>query len=216
MADATFALQIKADKGSYQTLKEATTAASGLAQFTIQKSGKYRIVETAGPLGYDTIPGNYEFEVDPYGTIEYDGKNVEHAAVWTLTHSNQIKPFDLTVLKQTDTGQSLKGAAFRLSGSAEQIELPSDETAIDTFVFEDLKPGNYTLEEIKTPEGHVGLKRTSANCYPRGWRSDNSWRTNRSALTKWEQKQPIAISGYQSGVALSAGDRRHGRTWHHC
>lgn len=158
LADATFALQIKADKGSYQTLKEATTAASGLAQFTIQKSGKYRIVETAGPLGYDTIPGNYEFEVDPYGTIEYDGKNVEHAAVWTLTHSNQIKPFDLTVLKQTDTGQSLKGAAFRLSGSAEQIELPSDETAIDTFVFEDLKPGNYTLEEIKTPEGHVGLK----------------------------------------------------------
>ncbi|WP_019724579.1 MSCRAMM family protein, partial [Enterococcus mundtii] len=158
LAGATFALQIKGETGTYHTLKEEVTASSGLAEFVIQKAGEYRLVETAGPLGYDTIPGNYEFKVDPYGTILYDGENVEEDTVWTLTHMNQIKPFDLTVLKQTDTGQVLKGAVFRLSGSDGQVELPNDDKATDTFVFENLKPGEYTLEEIKTPEGYLGLE----------------------------------------------------------
>ncbi|MGG5302872.1 hypothetical protein IGK16_000461 [Enterococcus pernyi] len=158
LAGATFALQIKGETGTYHTLKEEVTASSGLAEFVIQKAGEYRLVETAGPLGYDTIPGNYEFKVDPYGTILYDGENVEEDTVWTLTHMNQIKPFDLTVLKQTDTGQALKGAVFQLSGSDGQVELPNDDKATDTFVFENLKPGEYTLEEIKTPEGYLGLE----------------------------------------------------------
>ena len=36
--------------------------------------------------------------------------------------------------------------------------MPEDETATDTFVFENLKPGTYTLEETDTPEGYQGLK----------------------------------------------------------
>ncbi|MBO0460511.1 VWA domain-containing protein [Enterococcus sp. DIV1298c] len=159
LAGATFALQLKEDTGSYRTLKEEVTSSSGLAEFMIQKAGDYRLVETAGPSGYDTVPGNYTFKVDPYGTIIYDGENVEESAVWTLTHHNQIKPFDLTILKKTDTGQALKGAVFRLSGPTGQSELPSDETAIDTFVFKNLEPGEYTLEEIKTPEGYLGLEK---------------------------------------------------------
>ncbi|HHD7719675.1 TPA: SpaA isopeptide-forming pilin-related protein [Enterococcus faecium] len=155
---ATFILQIKGETGTYHTLKEEVTSSSGLAEFVIQKAGEYRLVETVGPLGYDTIPGNYEFQVDPYGTILYDGENVEENNIWTLTHMNQIKPFDLAVLKQTDTGQALKGAVFRLSGPDGQIELPNDDRATDTFVFENLKPGEYTLEEIKTPEGYLGLE----------------------------------------------------------
>ncbi len=36
--------------------------------------GAYRISETAGPLGYDTIAGDYEFVVGSDGKIQYQGK----------------------------------------------------------------------------------------------------------------------------------------------
>lgn len=35
------------------------------------------MVEQSGPLGYDTLAGNYEFTVDKYGKIHYAGKNIE-------------------------------------------------------------------------------------------------------------------------------------------
>lgn len=46
----------------------------GLASFDSLTPGKYRVVETAGPAGYDTSPGNYEFQIDKYGKIIYTGK----------------------------------------------------------------------------------------------------------------------------------------------
>lgn len=53
------------------------------------------MVEDSGPLGYDTIAGNYEFTVDKYGKIHYDGKNVDkQSKEWTLNHQNQLKAFD--------------------------------------------------------------------------------------------------------------------------
>ncbi|THE11428.1 VWA domain-containing protein [Enterococcus hirae] len=155
---ATFALQRKDETGSYQTIEEQVTAESGLASFTVETAGDYRMVEVAGPAGYDTVPGNYEFQIDPYGEISYDGQNVDNTDVWTLTHRNHLKAFNLTVSKETEEGQSLKGASFTLKGEDVSIQLPEDETATDTFVFENLKPGTYTLEETDTPEGYQGLK----------------------------------------------------------
>lgn len=101
------------------------------------------MVEQSGPLGYDTLAGNYEFTVDKYGKIHYGGKNIEeNAPEWTLTHQNHLKPFDLTVHKKADNQTPLKGAKFRLTGPDTDIELPKDGKETDTFVFENLKPGN--------------------------------------------------------------------------
>ena len=52
----------------------------------------------------------------------------------------------------------MKGAAFRLSGSAEQIELPSDETAIDTFVLKISNPGITRWRRSKHQKAMSGLK----------------------------------------------------------
>lgn len=156
---AAFSLQKKEANGTYQPIDSQTTNEKGLASFDSLTPGKYRVVETAGPAGYDTSPGNYEFQIDKYGKIIYTGKNTEMTNnVWTLTHQNRLKAFDLTVHKKEDNGQTLKGAKFRLQGPEMDLESPKDGQETDTFLFENLKPGTYTLTETFTPEGYQGLK----------------------------------------------------------
>lgn len=156
---AAFALQKKEANGTYQPMDNQTTNEKGLAIFDSLTPGEYRVVETAGPAGYDTSPGNYEFQIDKYGKIIYTGKNIETTnGMWTLTHQNRLKAFDLTVHKKEDNGQALKGAKFRLQGPEMDLELPKDGQETDTFLFENLKPGTYKLTETFTPEGYQGLK----------------------------------------------------------
>ncbi|EOA8316878.1 SpaA isopeptide-forming pilin-related protein [Enterococcus faecium] len=156
---AAFALQKKEANGAYQPMDNQTTNEKGLAIFDSLTPGEYRVVETAGPAGYDTSPGNYEFQIDKYGKIIYTGKNIETTnGMWTLTHQNRLKAFDLTVHKKEDNGQALKGAKFRLQGPEIDLELPKDGQETDTFLFENLKPGTYKLTETFTPEGYQGLK----------------------------------------------------------
>ncbi|MEB5658897.1 SpaA isopeptide-forming pilin-related protein [Enterococcus faecium] len=156
---AAFALQKKETNGAYQPMDNQTTNEKGLASFDSLTPGEYRVVETAGPAGYDTSPGNYEFQIDKYGKIIYTGKNIETTnGMWTLTHQNRLKSFDLTVHKKEDNGQALKGAKFRLQGPEIDLELPKDGQETDTFLFENLKPGTYKLTETFTPGGYQGLK----------------------------------------------------------
>ncbi len=158
LAGALFELQKKESSGNYQTIATKETESSGLATFSATGPGEYRIVETKGPKGYDTISGDYLFTINKYGEIHYDGKNVESTDPWTLTHENHLKPFDLTVHKVEENGQALKGAKFRLQGNGINVELPKDGKETDTFLFENLQPGTYTLAETYTPEGYQGLK----------------------------------------------------------
>ncbi|EFF38652.1 von Willebrand factor type A domain protein [Enterococcus faecium E980] len=149
---AAFALQKKEANGAYQPMDSQTTNEKGLAIFDSLTPGEYRVVETAGPVGYDTSPGNYEFQIDKYGKIIYTGENTETTnGMWTLTHQNRLKAFDLTVHKKEDNGQALKGAKFRLQGPEMDLELPKAGQETDTFLFENLKPGTYKLTETFTP-----------------------------------------------------------------
>lgn len=157
LSGATFSLQKKNSSDRYQTIATEKTTDSGVAHFILDQPGQYRMVEDSGPLGYDTIAGNYEFTVDKYGKIHYDGKNVDkQSKEWTLNHQNQLKAFDLTVHKKADDQTPLKGAEFRLTGPNTDIERSGEET--DTFVFDQLQPGKYVLTETYTPEGYQGLK----------------------------------------------------------
>ena len=73
LSGATFSLQ----KKILQTvIKRSLRKNNGfrVAHFILDQPGQYRMVEDSGPLGYDTIAGNYEFTVDKYGKIHYDGK----------------------------------------------------------------------------------------------------------------------------------------------
>lgn len=162
LADATFKLEKKNVQGTYEKVSEGTSKDDGMVSLQSVEPGEYRVVETKGPKGYDTRPGNYEFTVDIYGNINYSGENVKAGEkIWTFTHENKLKPFDLTVNKLDDDKKALKGARFKLTGPelGEGIELPADGAELDTFHFKDLKPGVYELTETFTPEGYRGLEK---------------------------------------------------------
>ncbi len=61
-------------RGEYQEIASETSDDVGMAEFTILEPGAYRISETAGPLGYDTVAGDYEFVVGTDGKSSIKGK----------------------------------------------------------------------------------------------------------------------------------------------
>ncbi|MGX6977682.1 SpaA isopeptide-forming pilin-related protein [Vagococcus elongatus] len=153
LSGAVFQLEKKSAGGAYDLVEEKMTDTEGFAPFTLQEPGDYRMKETQGPVGYDTVAGDYEFSLTKYGEIIYAGDNFEeNAPFWTLRHQNQLKPFDLEIQKTDEMGEPLKGAKFQLTGPNINVTLPSDNQAIDHFMFKNLFPGKYTLTELEAPE----------------------------------------------------------------
>ncbi len=130
-----------------------------MALFSASDPGEYRIVETKGPEGYDTIPGNYMFTIDKYGEIHYDGNNVETADQWTLTHENHLKPFDLTVHKKKTMEKHYLEQNFVYKEKVwisncqkmDNQQTPSYSKSTARYVY---------LTETYTPEGYQGLKQS--------------------------------------------------------
>ena len=72
LAEATFALKKCSRK--LPNCGNSKTDTAGLSYFKISEPGEYRMVEQSGPLGYDTLAGNYEFTVDKYGKFTMQQK----------------------------------------------------------------------------------------------------------------------------------------------
>lgn len=150
---AVFKLEKKISEGEYGLVEEKVTDNEGAVSFTLIEPGDYRLRETQGPVGYDTVSGDYEFTLTKYGEVIYSGDNLEDSApFWTLHHFNRLKPFDLEVQKINEKGEPLKGASFQLTGPGVNITLPTDSQELDHFTFKTLAPGKYTLTEIEAPE----------------------------------------------------------------
>ncbi|MDT2756307.1 SpaA isopeptide-forming pilin-related protein [Enterococcus asini] len=146
LADVIFTLE--GDNG-YQ--KEITTGADGQVNFEGLPIGKYTLKEKSVPVGYEQ-KGPWEFEVVQNGdelSIDWTSEN-PFANEGILV--NELKPFDLIVNKTTETGKALEGAQFTLT-DANGTTFPST-IAGSIFTFTGLKPGTYTLEETKAPDGY--------------------------------------------------------------
>ena len=146
---AEFALY-KADNTE---VEKVTTDKAGVALFTGLNPGSYYIKETAAPEGYKPLDNRVEFTIDEKGNLKGDGFSGDGLYMLTVENSPLEYGFKVKKVSANDEKLVLPGAEFRIlgggldkryttkaDGPTEQITLPI---------------GEYTLTEMKAPEGYV-------------------------------------------------------------
>lgn len=157
LPDVSFTLT--GDNGYTSGEKPVESATDGTVNFSELPIGNYTLTEIGTVDGYQ-LGGPWNFEVKD--------ENGELVIVWQdgtkpsdIKIVNTLKPFDLTVHKQDDLGNALKGAEFTLTGPEGFVTqvLPNekDPDSRSEFTFTDLAPGTYTLTETKEPDGYAKL-----------------------------------------------------------
>ena len=142
---ATFALySVVGDTKTF--LYEATTGYDGKARFTLPY-GSYVIVETRAPEGYELSGGEpVEFTIDA---------DTPDGAEFSFTFTNEQSRYALAILKYDadDPGKVLAGAEFAVTdsrGFTKVVTTGADGRA----VLADLVYDDYTIREIRAPEGY--------------------------------------------------------------
>ena len=111
-------------------------------------AGKYLLVETQEPEGYVKKEEKLAFEIDQYGKITIDGKEVDKVVMENEKTKVLISKQDVT------TGKELPGAELQVL-DAEGKVLDKWISTEDPHMIEGLKVGKYYLIEKIAPEGYV-------------------------------------------------------------
>lgn len=168
LADATYDLH----DSSGRLIGQKVTDNLGQLSFTKLLYGTYTLTETTAPAGY-------ELDTRPH-TIVIDSAVLQTGGVKRVTMTNKKTPepeipvnpgpgpggpgvpqtpeYELQILKVDDAQSDLvlEGATFLLKDSSQQLESKTVTTdAFGKAVFTKLQAGQYTLEEIKAPQGYV-------------------------------------------------------------
>lgn len=134
-------------------IKEVTTDNAGVALFTGLKSGSYYIKETAAPEGYKLSDKKFDFTIDSNGVLS--GKGFAGDELYKLTVENRPVEHGFKVKKVStnDEGLTLLGAEFRILGGGLDKRYTTGADGLTEQIT--LPIGEYTLTEMKAPEGYV-------------------------------------------------------------
>lgn len=134
-------------------IKEVTTDNAGVALFTGLKSGSYYIKETAAPEGYKLSDKKFDFTIDSNGVLS--GKGFAGDELYKLTVENHPVEHGFKVKKVStnDEGLTLSGAEFRILGGGLDKRYTTGADGLTEQIT--LPIGEYTLTEMKAPEGYV-------------------------------------------------------------
>lgn len=146
---AEFALY-KADNTE---VEKVTTDNAGVALFTGLNPGRYYIKETAAPEGYKPLDKRFDFIIDANGDLRGDGFSGD--GLYTLTVENSPLEYGFKVKKVStnDEGLTLPGAEFRILGGGLDKRYTTGADGLTEQIT--LPIGEYTLTEMKAPEGYV-------------------------------------------------------------
>lgn len=148
LADAWFGLY--SDENAENLLNSGRTDSSGKCSFTNLEKGIYYIKEISAPDGYQLNTDIIKVEVG-IGDEESDAEPVWLHSV-PVTDSKRL--YKLMVKKTDESGQNpLSGAEFQLSGGG--ITKTAVSGADGIAVFEELPFGEYTITELKAPDGYA-------------------------------------------------------------
>ena len=129
--------------------QEITTGAGGEIEIQDLKQGSYEITEVKAPDGY-VLSNETKVAVIKWG------EETE------ITYENQPKT-SLEITKiDSETGDLLDGARFKLKHTTSGAEYFTDPTANGVVTIDNLVDGTYVLTEIQAPNGYI-LNKTPVN-----------------------------------------------------
>lgn len=140
-------------KADNTEVEKVTTNKAGVALFTGLNPGSYYIKETAAPEGYKPLDKRFDFIIDANGDLRGDGFSGE--GLYTLIVKNSPLEYGFKVKKVStnDEGRTLPGAEFRILGGGLDKRYTTGENGLTEQIT--LPIGEYTLTEMKAPEGYV-------------------------------------------------------------
>ena len=140
-------------KADNTEVEKVTTDKAGVALFTGLNPGRYYIKETKAPEGYKPLDKRFDFIIDANGNLKGDGFSGE--GLYTLTVKNSPLEYGFKVKKVStnDEGLTLSGAEFRILGGGLDKRYTTKADGLTEQIA--LPIGEYTLTEMKAPEGYV-------------------------------------------------------------
>lgn len=140
-------------KADNTEVEKVTTDKAGVALFTGLNPGSYYIKETAAPEGYKLSDKKFDFSIDSNGVLS--GKGFAGDELYKLTVENRPVEHGFKVKKVStnDEGLTLLGAEFRILGGGLDKRYTTGADGLTEQIT--LPIGEYTLTEMKAPEGYV-------------------------------------------------------------
>lgn len=140
-------------KADNTEVEKVTTDKAGVALFTGLNPGRYYIKETKAPEGYKPLDKRFDFIIDANGNLKGDGFSGD--GLYTLTVKNSPLEYGFKVKKVStnDEGLTLHGAEFRILGGGLDKRYATGADGLTEQIT--LPIGEYTLTEMKAPEGYV-------------------------------------------------------------
>ena len=140
-------------KADNTEVEKVTTNKAGVALFTGLNPGSYYIKETAAPEGYKLSDKKFDFTIGSNGVLS--GKGFAGDELYKLTVENRPVEHGFKVKKVStnDEGLTLSGAEFRILGGGLDRTYTTGADGLTEQIT--LPIGEYTLTEMKAPEGYV-------------------------------------------------------------
>lgn len=140
-------------KADNTEVEKVTTNKAGVALFTGLNPGSYYIKETAAPEGYKPLDKRFDFIIDANGDLRGDGFSGE--GLYTLIVKNSPLEYGFKVKKVSTNDEKLvlPGAEFRILGGDLDKRYTTGANGLTEQIT--LPIGEYTLTEMKAPEGYV-------------------------------------------------------------
>ena len=134
-------------------IRKVTTDKAGVALFTGLKSGSYYIKETKAPAGYKPLDKRFGFIIDANGDLRGDGFSGDGLYTLTVENSPLEYGFQVKKVSANDEGRTLPGAKFRILGGGLDRTYTTKADGLTEQIT--LPVGEYTLTEMKAPDGYV-------------------------------------------------------------
>ena len=140
-------------KADNTEVEKVTTNKAGVALFTGLNPGSYYIKETAAPEGYKLSDKKFDFKIDSNGVLSGEGFAGDKLYKLTVENRPVEHGFKVKKVSTNDEKLVLPGAEFRILGGDLDKRYTTGANGLTEQIT--LPIGEYTLTEMKAPEGYV-------------------------------------------------------------